>query len=183
MKARLWLVLFGILCLTAPLSAQRGGGHSGRSSSGRSSSSRVYSGRSSSGRSYSGRSYSARGGSRSYTSRSGGARSYGSGSYIPRGHGRSSKSVTTSSPSISTGSRSNYCTTCIRSANGRIARSSAAKDEFKHQHPCPSTGSSTGACSGFVIDHVIPLKRGGADSPSNMQWQTVADAKAKDKIE
>jgi hypothetical protein len=34
-----------------------------------------------------------------------------------------------------------------------------------------------------VIDHVTPLKRGGADDPSNMQWQTTADAKAKDKVE
>jgi hypothetical protein len=30
-----------------------------------------------------------------------------------------------------------------------------------------------------VIDHVVPLKRGGADAPTNMQWQTKADAKAK----
>jgi hypothetical protein len=29
----------------------------------------------------------------------------------------------------------------------------------------------------------VPLKRGGADSPSNMQWQTQAAAKAKDKVE
>jgi hypothetical protein len=34
-----------------------------------------------------------------------------------------------------------------------------------------------------VIDHVMPLKRGGADAPSNMQWQTIQAAKAKDKIE
>jgi hypothetical protein len=34
-----------------------------------------------------------------------------------------------------------------------------------------------------VIDHVQALKHGGADAPSNMQWQTVAAAKAKDKIE
>jgi hypothetical protein len=34
-----------------------------------------------------------------------------------------------------------------------------------------------------VVDHVIALKRGGADAPSNMQWQTIADAKAKDRIE
>jgi hypothetical protein len=27
------------------------------------------------------------------------------------------------------------------------------------------------------------LKRGGADSPENMQWQTVAEARAKDRIE
>jgi hypothetical protein len=37
-----------------------------------------------------------------------------------------------------------------------------------------------GACPGYVIDHVIALKRGGADAPSNMQWQTVRAAKAKD---
>jgi hypothetical protein len=34
-----------------------------------------------------------------------------------------------------------------------------------------------------VIDHMVPLKRGGADAPSNMQWQTKAPGKAKDKIE
>jgi hypothetical protein len=34
-----------------------------------------------------------------------------------------------------------------------------------------------------VVDHVVPLKRGGADRPENMQWQTKADAKAKDKWE
>ncbi len=39
--------------------------------------------------------------------------------------------------------------------------------------PAPATWS----------DHVIPLKRVGPDRPSNMQWQTVAEAKAKDKVE
>jgi hypothetical protein len=34
-----------------------------------------------------------------------------------------------------------------------------------------------------VIDHVRSLKRGGADDPSNMQWQTKAAVKAKDKWE
>src|SRR5262249_38829977 len=29
----------------------------------------------------------------------------------------------------------------------------------------------------------IPLKRGGADTPSNMQWQTIEAAKAKDRTE
>jgi hypothetical protein len=33
------------------------------------------------------------------------------------------------------------------------------------------------------VDHRVPLKRGGSDSPSNMQWQTTRDAKAKDKFE
>jgi hypothetical protein len=27
------------------------------------------------------------------------------------------------------------------------------------------------------------LKRGGADAPSNMQWQMIRESKAKDKIE
>jgi hypothetical protein len=35
----------------------------------------------------------------------------------------------------------------------------------------------------YVVDHVVPLACGGADSPSNMQWQTKAEAKAKDKWE
>jgi hypothetical protein len=34
-----------------------------------------------------------------------------------------------------------------------------------------------------VIDHVNPLCAGGPDHPSNMQWQTVADAKIKDRAE
>lgn len=62
-------------------------------------------------------------------------------------------------------------------------RSTAARREFQRSQPCPSTKKKTGACPGYVIDHVVPLKRGGADAPENMQWQTVAEAKAKDKIE
>jgi len=33
------------------------------------------------------------------------------------------------------------------------------------------------------VDHFVPLAKGGADSPSNMQWQTIAAAKAEDKWE
>jgi len=29
---------------------------------------------------------------------------------------------------------------------------------------------------------VIALKRGAADTPANMQWQTVDEAKAKDRV-
>lgn len=36
---------------------------------------------------------------------------------------------------------------------------------------------------GYVVDHIIPLACGGADVPSNMQWQTIAAGKAKDKWE
>lgn len=70
-----------------------------------------------------------------------------------------------------------------RNKHGHIARSQKAKDNFKRQHPCPSTGKSRGACPGYVIDHVTPLKRGGADRPSNMQWQTKQAEKEKDKTE
>jgi hypothetical protein len=81
------------------------------------------------------------------------------------------------------GHRSTYAIAAPRDSHGKIARSQQAKSEFKHQHPCPSTGRSSGACPGYVIDHVQPLKRGGADAPSNMQWQTKEAAKAKDKTE
>ena len=70
-----------------------------------------------------------------------------------------------------------------RDSHGKIERGAKAKDDFKKSHPCPSTGKSSGSCPGYVIDHVVPLKRGGADAASNMQWQTTAEAKAKDKWE
>lgn len=62
-------------------------------------------------------------------------------------------------------------------------RSSAAKSEFKRENPCPGTGHSGGPCAGYVIDHITPLKRGGSDVPSNMQWQTKDASKAKDRWE
>ena len=75
------------------------------------------------------------------------------------------------------------CTSCARTANGRIARSPEARRAFQASNPCPATGKTSGACPGFVVDHIKPLKRGGADAPGNMQWQTTAEAKAKDRIE
>jgi hypothetical protein len=65
----------------------------------------------------------------------------------------------------------------------RARRSHSARASFQRQHPCPATGRKTGACPGYVVDHIIPLKRGGADDASNMQWQTIRAAKAKDRIE
>src|SRR5258707_14984650 len=73
------------------------------------------------------------------------------------------------------------CASCARS-RGHI-RSAKAKRAFRQAHPCPATGRTSGACPGYVIDHVVPLKRGGADAPSNMQWQTTAEGKAKDRVE
>ena len=44
-------------------------------------------------------------------------------------------------------------------------------------------GETTGTCPGYVADHVIPLRRGGADAVENMQWQSKEEAKTKDRIE
>jgi hypothetical protein len=64
-----------------------------------------------------------------------------------------------------------------RDAHGRIVRSEAAKHAFMVQ-----TGYAHGR-PGYVVDHIRPLACGGLDAPSNMQWQTVAEALAKDKTE
>ena len=64
-----------------------------------------------------------------------------------------------------------------RDSKGKLQRSEVAKEQFMR-----STGHPHG-WPGHVVDHIVPLKRGGADSPSNMQWQTKEEAKAKDKWE
>ena len=98
----------------------------------------------------------------------------------------SSRSRATSGPRSSTRkaaapkttrSRASQHVTAGRTAAGRIKRSPAAKHAFEVQ-----TGYPHGR-SGYVVDHIRPLACGGADAPSNMQWQTIAAAKAKDKIE
>ncbi len=78
---------------------------------------------------------------------------------------------------------SNYCEFCARDSHGRIKRSESAKSAFQRLNPCPATSKTTGRCPGYVIDHIVPLKRGGRDAPSNMQWQTKAEARAKDRVE
>ncbi len=62
-------------------------------------------------------------------------------------------------------------------------RSRAVRQAFQQQQPCPATGKRSGACPGWVVDHIKPLACGGADAVENMQWQTVEDAKAKDRWE
>lgn len=64
-----------------------------------------------------------------------------------------------------------------RDSRGRLVRSREAKDDFMR-----STGHPHG-WPGHVVDHIKPLACGGADAPSNMQWQTTAEAKAKDRVE
>ena len=62
-------------------------------------------------------------------------------------------------------------------------RDPAQRRDFMHQHPCPNTGKTKGRCPGYVVDHIKPLCAGGADHPSNMQWQTREEAKNKDRLE
>jgi hypothetical protein len=69
------------------------------------------------------------------------------------------------------------------SASVKQARSASVKHEFQLTHPCPANGRTRGACPGYIKDHIVPLACGGPDAPSNMQWQTKTDAKAKDKWE
>ena len=65
----------------------------------------------------------------------------------------------------------------------REHRSREVTREFQREHPCPSTGLTTGACPGYRKDHIKALDCGGPDAVSNMQWQTIAAAKAKDRWE
>jgi hypothetical protein len=75
------------------------------------------------------------------------------------------------------------CCLLASTIEARIPRSSAAKAAFARLHACPSTGRHVPHCPEYVIDHVVPLACGGADAPSNMQWQTIAAGKAKDAVE
>lgn len=91
----------------------------------------------------------------------------------------SSSHHATSSTSSSSGSSSSQYTWSgqERDSKGRFKRSSNAKHQFMKE-----TGYPHGR-PGYVVDHVVALCKGGRDAPSNMQWQTIAEAKAKDGTE
>lgn len=62
------------------------------------------------------------------------------------------------------------CGEPARTSTGAIARDAKAVREFRRLYACPSTGLHDGACTGWSVDHVIPLACGGCDSVPNMQW-------------
>src|SRR5260370_6580338 len=68
--------------------------------------------------------------------------------------------------------RSDKCEFCARDKNGKIKRSKEATRAFQRQSPCPSTGKTSGKCSGYVTDHKIPLANGAADHPPYQLWQS-----------
>jgi 5-methylcytosine-specific restriction endonuclease McrA len=64
-----------------------------------------------------------------------------------------------------------------------LKRSATVKKHFKQQTICPATGTYTQKCTGYVVDHIIPLKCYGKDAVENMQYQTIAEAKIKNRYE
>ena len=75
-----------------------------------------------------------------------------------------------------------------RDSTGLIIRSNKVLSAFKKIHPCPATGLSTGACSGWALDHIISLDCGGVDAVYNLQWlpldiKSCAGVHCKDRFE
>ena len=70
-----------------------------------------------------------------------------------------------------------------QATGGPPHRSPAARAEFVKANPCPANGKTRGACPGWEVDHVVPLKCGGQDDPANMQWLTVEAHKRKTAAE
>jgi hypothetical protein len=64
-------------------------------------------------------------------------------------------------------------------------RSRGAVAQFRRLNPCPHgpDKGSTSRCRGYVVDHACPLSCCGIDAPQNMQYQTKAASKRKDRVE
>ncbi len=84
---------------------------------------------------------------------------------------------TTHPASKSTSAKSSASHSATKAVTTPRVRSEAAKHDFWKQSGYPK------GRPGYVVDHIVPLACGGADAPSNMQWQTVEAGKAKDKVE
>lgn len=62
--------------------------------------------------------------------------------------------------------------TCrVRDKQGNVVRSRARRQRFVRMTGGPRPGQ--------VVNHIVPLRCGGCDLPSNMEWLTVAAWKAR----
>lgn len=75
------------------------------------------------------------------------------------------------------------CLVLAQVAEARQARNGVERRAFMRENPCPATGQQRGKCPGWIVDHIVPICAGGLDRRDNMQWQTVEDAKRKDRDE
>lgn len=71
-----------------------------------------------------------------------------------------------------------------------VDRSTTERYAFDRMTPCPVAWTKPHVCPGHVRDHTIALRcarspeeRKWLDSRYNMQWQSIAEGKAKDKWE
>lgn len=62
-----------------------------------------------------------------------------------------------------------------------LPRDPAQVREFKKRTVCPATGTPSKKCAGYDVDHKKALMNGGADHPSNMQYLSKKEHKAKTK--
>jgi hypothetical protein len=62
-----------------------------------------------------------------------------------------------------------------RDEKGRIIRSKTARQDFMRLSGYPN------GRGGSVIVHIVPIAEGGADLAGNMKWQTIPEARAKEK--
>lgn len=68
-------------------------------------------------------------------------------------------------------------------AGAAVKRDPGQVRAYRAEHPCPATGKTSGACPGYVVDHIVPLCAGGDDHPDNMIWQSKAESLEKDRTE
>jgi hypothetical protein len=64
-----------------------------------------------------------------------------------------------------------------RGLSPRAERSAAAREAFERQ-----TGYANGR-PGYLVEYIVPLSCGGTDTPGNMQWLTLAEARRKNKLD
>lgn len=71
------------------------------------------------------------------------------------------------------------------SVEAKSYRDPQVRAEFMKLHPCPATGKTRGKCSGWNVDHRIPIcyDKFGLDVVSNMQWLTVEQHREKTKLD